>query len=264
VLSDAIEDARRIRQRIDALADAAAELLRDVRRDADRLTAELGFEPELLHGVVQLDEGDSADAHAGELSGGAATAEQAQPDTQAHEAPASDPMLDLSEPEEVTDAVVEPDTGDHERLSADRPEQTTELDATAERNSGAEAGGAARPEADEDVGGAAQGRADEEPDGNRAEAGTRGRSGRATTPERESEETDHGHADTDAGDARTISEPCPACDRTGRCQRCDGSGRRLLFRCSACRGSGRCNVCGGPGFIWSSSAGRESADQPLS
>src|SRR3954469_2672692 len=55
VLAEAIEDARRIRQRIDALADAASELLRDVRRDADRLTAELGFEPEVLQGIVELE-----------------------------------------------------------------------------------------------------------------------------------------------------------------------------------------------------------------
>ena len=43
--------------------------------------------------------------------------------------------------------------------------------------------------------------------------------------------------------------PCVACEATGTCPRCSGSGRRLARACRACAGSGGCKTCGGMGFV---------------
>lgn len=46
-------------------------------------------------------------------------------------------------------------------------------------------------------------------------------------------------------------EPCGACDGTGECGRCGGSGLGLEWdlQCDRCDGTGFCPTCGGSGYI---------------
>ena len=43
-------------------------------------------------------------------------------------------------------------------------------------------------------------------------------------------------------------EPCPPCFGSGKCNQCQGQGRRQEDgRCRTCRGDGKCIACGGSG-----------------
>ena len=46
-------------------------------------------------------------------------------------------------------------------------------------------------------------------------------------------------------------EKCGACDGTGKCNRCGGSGWAIDWdlECDKCHGSGDCQTCGGTGYI---------------
>jgi hypothetical protein len=251
VVADAVEDARLVRKRIDALADAAAELLRDLRRDADRLTTELALEPEVLNGIVLLDR--QSDPHGTDDEPRADRESETEPDagTAEEEDPLDFPATNHSSPDEPTGAV-----DDHADLEFDAhgPSHDASDEWAAgehdDRDDEADVAGAAEP-------------ADGEPAADAPSSG-------AEQPEAEHDEDDavatavvvesddaEGSAEDAEGDgsdqARELnSVPCEVCETTGQCTRCGGKGRRLMFRCSACHGSGRCSACGGPGFVWSS------------
>ena len=42
-------------------------------------------------------------------------------------------------------------------------------------------------------------------------------------------------------------DPCPACDGSGNCTLCNGSGTMYGDTCPRCDGDGDCNYCGGSG-----------------
>jgi hypothetical protein len=222
VLADAIEDARRIRLRIDALADAAAELLREVRRDADKLTAELGFEPELLSGTVQLEpgqDGEQTDPTADQATRIHGAAAGGETDTRAAEPAGREPEVvhDVETVEEEPEsAAVEPTTGEAEPAGAEAGiDEASPDEARSDRASGE---------------GAAETKSASEP-------------------------ADAIVVEDDERKGREVSSvPCSACATTGQCSNCGGKGRRFLLRCTECGGSGRCRVCGGPGFVWSGSS----------
>jgi len=44
-----------------------------------------------------------------------------------------------------------------------------------------------------------------------------------------------------------VSPDCNACNGTGRCRECDGTGHGLIARCVVCFGAGKCESCGGTG-----------------
>jgi hypothetical protein len=70
----------------------------------------------------------------------------------------------------------------------------------------------------------------------------------ATLVEDEAGNGSGGAKDVTAVKGNTV--PCTDCQASGACSKCDGKGKRLLFRCSRCGGSGLCPTCGGPGFLW--------------
>ena len=231
VLADAIEDARRIRERIDALADAATELLRDVRREADRLTAELGFEPELLQGVVEIDSGTATEPGA---DAGIAT-----PDDQAA---IDEPPAEADGAAESTADEIDPGAFDrHSGASHETEQEPGTRDEPIDQDEEEHTRG---PEGD----------SQERVDSDRT---------LADAPQSGGSEAKPSNSDLDVDDAVVVDDndrdrsakaapvPCEACDTTGQCSRCKGTGRRArLFRCGKCDGSGRCNVCGGPGYVW--------------
>lgn len=215
-MADAVEDARAIRLKIDALAEAAAELLRDVRRSADRLTADLGFEPEVVSGVVQLAPG-SQDEDA-----------QGAPEPEAA-------------PSALPDGTVAPDQDRQtSAVSAEEPAGV----ATEEDRSGGDADAVDAP-VDATL-------VEDEPEATVAAAEPVEEQQPSSEPQDESKDSagqKNGHgAGATAVKGKTV--PCYDCQASGACSKCDGKGKRFLFRCSQCGGSGLCPTCGGPGFLW--------------
>jgi hypothetical protein len=52
-----------------------------------------------------------------------------------------------------------------------------------------------------------------------------------------------------APEAAAGAVPCAACDATGRCPDCGGSGKRMGRRCRGCLGDGGCRTCAGMGYV---------------
>lgn len=50
---------------------------------------------------------------------------------------------------------------------------------------------------------------------------------------------------------RLAWNPCPACNTSGNCSACNGTGQqtRPPRTCPACAGSGNCSACGGSGQL---------------
>ena len=48
-----------------------------------------------------------------------------------------------------------------------------------------------------------------------------------------------------------MGKPCPHCNHSGNCKRCNGNGFILGFisdvKCSICHGTGKCQACNGTG-----------------
>jgi hypothetical protein len=247
VVADAVEDARAIRLRIDALADAASELLRDVRRSADRLTADLGFEPEVVSGVVQLTASSQP--------------EEAEQVFTAPDRAVATPAPSESEPEpvETVSPVREQDSPDSEGMGDDPVHDDAPVDEDADAGETAgepvdatlveeEPEGVATADADSDDD--QSGPTDGDSNGSApavvaveaadAEAGA--------DSDAEVESVGRRRAEAVAAQGKTV--PCFDCQASGACSKCDGKGKRFLFRCSQCGGSGLCPTCGGPGFLW--------------
>jgi hypothetical protein len=198
-VGDAISDVRRIRARIEQLAEEAANLLRDVRREADRLTAELALDA-YPSGRSGIERPRTAESEVRLESGGPKPEvavhdfESFQPGGNGAESVATEPPVSSTFETEIIDADLEEAQADREEEFGSVPVDATVVD---------------------DVTPAVP-----------------------ASPEPEESE------------AAPAATPCDSCDASGKCSRCNGSGKRLIFRCSRCGGSGCCPVCGGPGFIW--------------
>ncbi|MCA1657417.1 MAG: hypothetical protein LC713_06890, partial [Actinobacteria bacterium] len=80
ISSEARDDSSRLRARIDAVVAPLEELLRDIRREADRVSAATPFEVETLTGAVQLDQESIASVEAPLASGKPEAGEWATPE----------------------------------------------------------------------------------------------------------------------------------------------------------------------------------------